>query len=155
MTAVYEATAFPWVVAGAGGVLIGLWLDRASALFDGRNPLTKGGKLRNLSAPIRAIAKDCEMATMPACSDMVNHNTLRAQIFMAGRKLTKLGVSEPYLPADASPWVMFHNVGVMLRAILPAMEEGDVETARYLSGLVREGQIRNPTKEPEGLSMWS
>lgn len=141
----YESAAFPWVVAGAGGLLLGMFLDKASAVFDGRHPMTKRGKLRLLAPAVHGVASNCELALSPIYSATINRNMLRAQIYQVGRKLTKLGLSEPHVPEDASPYVMFQNVSSQWRAILPAMEEGDLEAARYLSGLVREGQIRNPT----------
>lgn len=154
MTAMYESAIFPWVVAGAGGLLAGLWLDRIASVFDGRHPMTKRGKLRMLAPSVERISTSCEMAMSPIHEGMVNRNTLRAQIVQTGQKLQKLGIIDPYIPADVSEWVLFHNVSAQWRALLPAMEDGDLATARHLSVVVRENQIKQPVQEPAPGAFW-
>lgn len=144
----------PWIFAGVAGVLVGLWLDRVLSAMDGRNPITKNGKAANLAPMVRSIATECELALSPETAGHINANTLRAQIYIMGEKLKRLGLADPHLPEGASTWVLFHNVSAMLRAIEPAMREGNLVAARKLALLVREGQQRNPTKEPPPPYSW-
>lgn len=150
--AVSEWHGLPWVLAGIIGFQIGLWFDRWVSAFDGRNPITKSGKAKNLAPKVGSIALRCEVLLAPASRMHVDENELRAEILMIGEKLAHLGTDEPHLPPDMSREDMLSSVAVMFRAIRPALADGDVKTAVMLSKTVRTQQIAQSSaaKKPAG-----
>lgn len=145
----YEWPGFPWVVAGCIGVLFGLWLDKILSAFDGRNPITTSGRLQKLAYDASEIAYRCD-AILEGRATNQERQSLQAELFLFGEKLSRLGINPSYGPKGMPPRKMLENIASHLRAIEPAMRAGDISATRRLADIVWLNQSQEPVKtEPQ------
>ena len=134
MTAMYESAAFPWIVAGAGGVLIGLWLDRVSAAFDGRHPITKSGKAKILARKASLLGIEIENTIAPVWGDPVPDPTDYVRAISMFEKISALGIPTPSRRQEGQePVEVMRTYAAFLRQVSVPMEAGNLGLARAVA----------------------
>lgn len=137
---IYDAALTPWITAGVIGLLLGMWLDPIMGRFDGRHPMTRAGKLKALSEKIEAVAFQCQAVSRGFAPGLVDEDSLRVEILLLGKRLTALGLAQPYIPIGMAGEEQLSRIERYLRAIHPAARDGEVEVARQVAEQISKAQ---------------
>ena len=135
MTAMYEAAAFPWVVAGATGLLVGLWLDKISAVFDGRHPITKAGKAKAMAVEASLLGIEIENSLSPMWGTPAPDPTDYIRAASMFRRMSALGLPTPQQQQPGQkPEEVMALYAAYLRQVSVPMEAGNFDLARAVAG---------------------
>ncbi|MDK8874376.1 hypothetical protein [Paracoccus sp. SSJ] len=134
MTAMYEAAAFPWVVAGATGLLVGLWLDKISAVFDGRHPITKAGKAKAMAVEASLLGIEIENSLSPMWGTPAPDPTDYVRAIAMFGKISALGIPTPSRGHEGQkPAEVMRTYAAFLRQVSVPMEAGNLDLARAVA----------------------
>jgi len=134
VTAVYEAAAFPWVVAGATGLVIGLWLDKVSAVFDGRHPITKAGKAKAIAVEASLLGIEIENSLSPMWGTPAPDPTDYVRAIAMFGKISALGIPTPSRGQKGQkPVEVMRTYAAFLRQVSVPMEAGNLDLARAVA----------------------
>ena len=129
-----EWSGFPWIFAGAGGMLIGLWLERFASAFDARHPMTRKARLILLADESKRVGALCRAAASGEMgSERSEANLALTEAILLQEKLRRADVSFPTLSSSLKLKQGLETFGNIYGAIEPALRQGAVDLARSMA----------------------
>lgn len=140
--AVIEHPVFAVVLTAAVSFAAGLLADDLALRFDGRHPMTRAGRLRQLAPELSSLAYDFDLYLRGRDEPTVPPNYW-GKLFVARAKLERNGIVLPKSEHEMSAADYLRYASVIFHLIAPMLDAGEVDAAK---AAVRSSYTWRPPK---------